>query len=185
MPFIPLAQGRHECSVACVGADRRSIARYLSQPKRPMAGLLNRQRMEVQGEGVFLYRSRPFQLLSFEIRPEVVFTTAWSKKSLLIMFQHSRIVGLGVVGQAICFSCNAVLEPRSDGLQAKVSASILMDDNHPIALLPTDLRRRLAGQALQLVFQRLERRCQGGLKRSLNRWLETEASPDKNAMESE
>ena len=150
-----------------------------------MAGLLNRQRMEVQGEGVFLYRSRPFQLLRFEIRPEVVFTTAWSQKNLLIVFQNSRIVGLGVVEQAIRFSCNAVLEPCSDGLQAKVSASILMDDNHPIALVPTDLRRRLAEQALQLVFERLERRCQGGLKRSLNRWLETEAFSDNNAMESE
>jgi len=150
-----------------------------------MAGLLNRQRMEVQGEGVFLYRSRPFQLLRFEIRPEVVFTTAWSQKNLLIVFQNSRIVGLGVVEQAIRFSCNAVLEPCFDGLQAKVSASILMDDNHPIALVPTDLRRRLAEQALQLVFERLERRCQGGLKRSLNRWLETEAFSDNNAMESE
>jgi len=150
-----------------------------------MAGLLNRQRMEVQGEGVFLYRSRPFQLLRFEIRPEVVFTTAWSEKGLLIVFQHSRILGLGAVEQAIRFSCEAVLQPCSDGLQAKVSASILMDENHPIALLPSALRRRLAEQALQLVFKRLERRCKGGLKHSLNRWLETEASPDKNSMECE
>ena len=150
-----------------------------------MAGLLNRQRMDVQGEGVFLYRSRPFQLLRFEIRPEVVFNTAWSDQHLLIVFQHSRILGLGVVEQAIRFSCEAVLEPCSDELQAKVSASILMDDNHPIALLPSALRRRLADQALKLVFERLERRCQGGLKRSLNRWLETEASPDNNAMECE
>ena len=171
--------------MACVGADQRSIARYLSRPKRPMAGLLNRQRMEVHGEDVFLYRSRPFQLLRFEIRPEVVFTTAWSEKELLIVFQHSRILGLGVVEHAIRFSCEAVLKPCANELQAKVSASISMDENHPIALLPSALRRRLADQALQLVFERLERRCQGGLKRSLNRWLETKASPDKDAMDCE
>ena len=185
MPFIPLAQGRHQCSVACVGADRRSIARYLSQPQRPMAGLLNRQRMDVQGNGVFLYKSRPFRLLRFEIRPEVAFTTAWSEKDLLIVFHHSRIRGLGVVERAIRFSCEAVLQPCSDGLQAKVSASILMDENHPVALVPSALRHRLAEQALRLVFERLERRCQGGLKRSLNRWLETEAFPDKNSSECE
>ena len=150
-----------------------------------MAALLDRQRMEVQGDGIFLYRSRPFQLLRFEIRPEVVFTTAWSEKELLIVFQHSRILGLGVVEHAIRFSCEAVLEPCANELQAKVSASISMDENHPIALLPSALRRRLADQALQLVFERLERRCQGGSSRSLNRWLETKASPDKDAMDCE
>ena len=171
--------------MVCVAADRSSIARYLSQPKRPMAALLDRQRMEVQGDGIFLYRSRPFQLLRFEIRPEVVFTAAWSEQDLLIVFQRSRIRGLGVVEQAIRFSCEAVLQPCSDGVRAKVSASILMDEKHPIALVPSALRRRLADQALQLVFERLERRCQGGLKRSLNRWLGMDMSSDKNSMECE
>jgi len=150
-----------------------------------MAGLLNQQRMDVQGDGVFLYKSRPFQLLRFEIRPEVVFTTARSENDLLIVFQHSRIRGLGVVERAIRFSCEAVLQPCSEGLQAKVSASIFMDENHPVALVPPVLRRRLAEQALGLVFKRLERRCQGGLKRSLNRWQETQASVGKDSLEYE
>ena len=169
----------------CVEPDQFSIARYLSEPKRPMAALLNRQRMECRSDGAFLYRSRPFQLLGYEIKPEVVFTTVWSEQELLIVFQHIRIQGLGAVERAIRFSCEAVLQPCSEGLKARVSASLLMDGDHPIALVPVPLRRRLADQALKLVFARLERRCQGGLKRSLNRWLEMEASPGRTSSECE
>ena len=185
MSFTTLAQGRHHCFVFCVEPDQCSIARFLSEPKRPMAALLNRQRMECRSDGAFLYRSRPFQLLRYEIKPEVVFTSVWSDPELLIDFQHIRIQGLGSVERAIRFRCGAVLKPCSDGLKARVSASLLMDSDHPMALVPVSLRRGLAEQALQLVFARLERRCQGGLKRSLNRWLETEASPGMTSSECE
>jgi len=45
----------------------------------------------------------------------------------------------------------------------------------PLTALPTGLRQRLAAQALQLVFVRLERRCQGGLKRALLDWIAEDA----------
>ena len=57
-----------------------------------------------------------------------------------------------------------------------------MDADHPIAALPLALRRRLADQALRLVFERLERRCQGGLKNALNRWLDAPVPSDKNSV---
>ena len=52
--------------------------------------------------------------------------------------------------------------------------------------LPSALRQRLADQALQLVFARLERRCQGGLRQALQDWLEAEATahaiPNKSSL---
>ena len=50
----------------------------------------------------------------------------------------------------------------------------------PLTALPSGLRRRLAEQALQLVFERLERRCQGRLRRALQDWLEAEATDRPN-----
>ena len=56
-----------------------------------MAALLNRQRLDLQANGSFLYRSRPFQVLRYEIRPEVGFTANWSEaeSALRIVFQHN------------------------------------------------------------------------------------------------
>ena len=176
MTFIPLAQGKHDCLVATAEPAQHDLSRYLSQPKRPMVALLNRQQIECQADGSFLYRSRPFQLLRYEIRPEVVFTAVWSDQKLKIVFQRSRLHGLGAVERAIDFRCEAVLQPCDEGLQAQVWAALLLAREHPMARLPMALRRRVADQALRLVFQRLERRCQGGLKRGLNRWLESCAS---------
>ena len=150
-----------------------------------MAALLNRQRMECQPDGTFLYRSRPFQLLRYEVRPEVLFRAEWSEPQLLIVFQRSRIDGLGALQQAIEFRCEAVLQPCAEGLLAQASAAVWMEEDHSMALLPLRLRRRLADQALRLVFQRLERRCQGGLKRSINRWLALSVSSEKAQLENE
>ena len=175
MSFIPLAQDQHRCRVATDRADPQHLARYLSKSKRPMAALLNRQRMECLADGRFLYRSRPFRLLRYEIRPEVVFSTTWSDQALRIVFQQCRIHGLGAIERAIEFRCEAVLQPCADGLEAQAWAAVQMDADHPMAALPLALRRRLAHQALRLVFERLERRCRGGLQRSLKSWLEAEA----------
>lgn len=182
MSFIPLAQGRHRCRVASHRSEPRNLARYLSKPKRPMTALLSRQRMERLADGSFLYRSRPFRLLRYEIRPEVVFSTTWSDQTLRIVFQQCRIHGLGAIERAIEFRCEAVLQPCAEGLEAQAWAVVLMDADHPIAALPLALRRRLADQALRLVFERLERRCQGGLKSALNRWLDAPVPSDKNPL---
>ena len=183
MPLIPLAEGRHHCSVLCDKADQRSTARYLSQPKRPMAALLNRQRLDLQANGSFLYRSRPFQVLRYEIRPEVGFTANWSEaeSALRIVFQHNRIQGLGSLERAIQFSCEALIRPCSQGFEASARASILMAEDHPLSVVPLPLRSRLADQALSLVFRRLERRCQGGLRRSIGRWTAVNAQVENNA----
>ena len=56
-------------------------------------------------------------------------------------------------------------------MEAQSRAAVVLSSDSPLIALPTGLRRRLAEQALQLVFARLERRCQGGLKRALLEWI--------------
>ena len=91
MAFACLAEGSHRCTVAIPGGDQDSLRRFLSRPKRPMAALLNRQRMECQGQDHFLYQSRPFGILQFEIRPRVLFSARWSDQALMIAFQDCQI----------------------------------------------------------------------------------------------
>ena len=76
----PPCRREHHCSVLCDKADRRSTAQSQSA-WRPMAALLNRQRLDLQANGSFLYRSRRW-VLRYEIRPEVGFTANWSKLNL-------------------------------------------------------------------------------------------------------
>ena len=170
MPFASLAEGTHHCQVDCPGVDRAVLSRYLEVEERPVAALLNRQKMTLQAPGRFLYRSRPFRLLRYEVRPEIQFDAFWSKDALEISFNHCRIEGLGAIEQAIRFECEASLRPVEEGIHAVAWASVLMEDSHPVAVVPRQLRKSLAEQALQRVFRRLERRCQGGLRRSLQRW---------------
>ena len=173
MPFLCLAEASHRCTVALPGGRKALLQRFLQRPKRSMAGLLTRQRMDCKGEGRFLYASRPFQILRFEIKPEVTFAAQWSDpaQGLEIAFEDCRIHGLGAMQYAIRFECTALLVPKQESVEAQARAAVLLSTDSPLIALPAGLRRRLAEQALQLVFARLERRCQGGLKRALLDWI--------------
>ena len=177
MPFACLAEASHSCRVALPGGEKAVLRRFFRRPKRSMAALLTRQRMDCKGEGRFLYASRPFQILRFEIRPEVLFAAQWSDqaKGLEIAFEDCRIHGLGAMQNAIRFECTALLVPKQECVEAQARAVVLLSSDSPLTALPTGLRQRLAAQALQLVFARLERRCQGGLKRALLDWIAEDA----------
>ncbi len=177
MPFAYLAEASHCCTIALPGGENAVLRRFLRRPKRSMAALLTRQRMDCKGDGRFLYASRPFQILRFEIRPEVLFAAQWSDQSqgLEIAFEDCRIHGLGAIQNAIRFECTAFLVPKQEGVEAQARAAVVLSSDSPLIALPNGLSRRLAERALQLVFARLERRCQGGLKRALLDWIAEDA----------
>ena len=177
MPFTCLAEASHCCTVVLPGGEKAVLRRFFRRPKRSMAALLTRQRMDCKGDGRFLYASRPFQILRFEIRPEVLFVAQWSDqaKGLEIAFEDCRIHGLGAMQNAIRFECTALLVPKQEGVEAQARAAVVLSSDSPLIALPNGLRRRLAERALQLVFARLERRCQGGLKRALLDWIAEDA----------
>ena len=176
MPFVCLAEASHSCRVSLPGGEKAVLRRFFRRPMRSMAALLTRQRMACTGDGRFLYASRPFQMLRFEIRPEVLFAAQWSDqaKGLEIAFEDCRIHGLGAMQNAIRFECTAILIPKQGCVEAQARAAVFLSSDSPLTALPTGLRRRLAARALQLVFARLERRCQGGLKRALLDWIAKE-----------
>ena len=177
MPFACLAEASHCCTVALPGGEKAVLRRFFRRPKRSMAALLTRQRMDCTDSGRFLYASRPFQILRFEIRPEVLFAAQWSDQSqgLEIAFEDCRIHGFGAMQNAIRFECTALLVPKQECVEAQARAMLLQSTESALVALPIALRRRLAGQALQLVFARLERRCQGGLRRALLDWIAKDA----------
>ena len=186
MPLVCLAEASHHCTVALPGGERAVLRRFLQRPKLSMASLLSRQRMDCKGDGRFLYASRPFQILRFAIRPEVTFVADWSDSAqgLEIAFKDCRIHGLGAMQNAIRFECTALLAPKDECVEAQARAGIWLSSDSPLTALPSGLRRRLAEQALQLVFDRLERRCQGRLRRALQDWLEAEAKECTNPKKS-
>ncbi len=177
MPFACLAEANHCCTVALPGGEKAVLRRFFRRPKRSMAALLTRRRMNCKGDGRFLYASRPLQILRFEIRPEVLFAAQWSDQSqgLEIAFENCQIHGLGAMQNAIRFECTALLAPKQGCVEAQARAMVLQSTESAMAALPSALRQRLADQALQMVFARLERRCQGGLRRALLDWIAKDA----------
>ena len=135
MSFHTLAERTHGCSVELPGSEQDGLERFLQKPKRTMAALLSRERMTPLGQGRFLYQSRPFRLLQFEITPVVVFQAVWQNRCLRIEFEDCQLKGLGVVQEAIRFECRAVLTPGDQRLDAEATAALAIAERHPLQRL--------------------------------------------------
>ena len=144
---------------------------YLSQPGRPLKALLNRRKVERLKDGRFLYASRPYQLLTFQLQPEVVFRSSWDGDQLAIVFEHCTIHGLGRLQGLVEFQCQAWIRPEQESLMAKAELSLEFSPNGAGALLPKPLLHRTGDLVLGLVTDRLEKRCRTGLIKGALNWV--------------
>lgn len=165
----------HRLELRIDRAAAEQLEAYLSRPERPLRALLNRRKLVDRGDGRFLYQFRPYELLSFRIRPEVVVRSAWTGPSsgLSIVFEHCTIHGLGVLDSLVQFICEARIVPVGDGLLAEADLALETKGMVSSMPLPGRLLRSMGERALDLVVARLEQRCRKGLVQGAERWIAT------------
>ena len=161
----------HGIALQLPDASLAQLQGYLSQPGRPMKALLNRKRVERLQNGRFLYASRPYQLLNFQLQPEVIFRSSWDGDRLTIVFEHCTIHGLGRLQDLVQFQCQAWIRPEPERLMAKADLSLELSPSRAAALFPQPLMRRTGHLALDLVTDRLEKRCRTGLMKGALDWV--------------
>jgi hypothetical protein len=146
-------------------ASCQRVAAYLSLVDRPVAALLARDRLQRPAEGRFLYHSRPFRVLRFELVPTLEFSGLWQEDELLIRSGDCRLVGMGRWERLLRFAFVARLRPRADGLEAMARVSLALPPALP------GWSRSLTGAALEQALDRIEGRLQRGLRKDLLTWL--------------
>ena len=161
----------HGIALPLPDASLAQLQGYLSQPGRPMKALLNRKRVERLQNGRFLYASRPYQLLNFQLQPELIFRSIWDGDQLTIVFEHCTIHGLGRLQDLVQFQCQAWIRAEPECLMAKADLSLELSPSGAAALLPQPLMRRTGHLALDLVTDRLEKRCRTGLMKGALDWV--------------
>ena len=152
-------------------ASLAQLQGYLSRPGRPLKALLNRKKVERLEDGRFLYASRPYQLLNFQLQPEVVFRSSWDGDQLSIVFEQCKIHGLGRLQDLVQFQCQAWIRPEQERLVAKADLSLELSPTGAGALFPKPLMQRTGDLALGLVTDRLEKRCRTGLMKGAANWV--------------
>ena len=170
-------QRRHCLELSLPAASVDQLKDYLSLPRRPLKALLNRSKITVAENGLFHYRSRPYGLLMFQLQPEVVFRARWNADHLAITFDQCTIHGLGNLESMVAFQCEATITPGPSKLIAVADINIALPSRSSL-LLPESLILPLGERALDLVIERLEKRCRNGLMRGVNRWLSARIPAD-------
>lgn len=146
-------------------ATPERLAAYLCLIDRPVTALLSRDRLERLEPGRFLYHSRPFRLLAFELTPSLALQATWQGSCLEIVCDDCRLLGLGAWQRGVAFTMAASLRPAALALEGEWRATLLTPASLP------GWGRSLAGKALEQVLKRIERRVQGGLRKDLLTWL--------------
>ena len=161
----------HGIDVQVPDASLPQLQGYLAQPGRPLKALLNRKKVERLADGRFLYASRPYQLLNFQLQPEVVFRSSWDGDQLTILFEHCTIHGLGRFQDLVQFQCQAWIRPEQERLMAMADLSLELSPRGAGLLVPEPLMQRTGDLALRLVTERLEKRCRTGLRKGALLWV--------------
>ena len=161
----------HRLDLELPGGTAAQLEAYLSDPARPLKALLNRKKVQQSEGGRFYYVSRPYSLLMFSIQPEVIFRARWINASLLIEFEDCKIRGLGKLDSLVFFCCRAKIFPGERSLVAEADLSLELKSESAKVWIPRGMLQTMGEKALQLIIERLEKRCQTGLLRGAKRWI--------------
>lgn len=154
------------------GASPERLAAYLALVDRPLAALLARDRLERLGGGRFLYRSRPFRLLTFALVPTLELQARWQEPWLEVASVACRLVGLGRWEKSLAFALAARLEAQPAGGMGELPG-LVGELQVSLRLAPAvpGWGRALAARGLDQVVARIERRLQRGLRKDLLTWV--------------
>ena len=161
----------HRIDLELPGGTAAQLEAYLANPARPLKALLNRKKVQQSEGGRFYYVSRPYSLLMFSIQPEVIFRARWINASLLIEFEDCKIRGLGNLDSLVVFCCHAKIFPGDMGLVAEADLSLEMKSETTTVWIPRGVLQAMGEKALQLIIERLEKRCRTGLLRGVKGWI--------------
>ena len=161
----------HRLELDLPGGTAAQLQAYLSEPARPLKALLNRKKVQQPEGGRFYYVSRPYSLLMFRIQPEVIFRARWIDASLQIEFEDCTIRGLGKLDSLVLFCCSAKVFPREKSLVAEANLSLELKSESAAVWIPRSVLQSMGEKALQLIIERLEKRCRTGLLKGARGWI--------------
>jgi hypothetical protein len=171
---------RERLSVVCHRRYRVStevttkrIDDYLRLGQRPIQALLSADRLQPLGAGRFVYRSRPVNLLRWQVAPRVVFRAQWQEKALRVVFEQCLLEGATIweqLNELIGFNCRANLSGEGSHIVGEATTSVAIEQRGLLRLVSPILLRQLAEQTLEATLDRLVRRCERGLRKDLHRW---------------
>jgi hypothetical protein len=166
---------RRFCRVALdPPASPERLAVFLSRPIRPLRGLLHPDRLYQAGPHRYDYVSRPYGVAGRTLQPHVRLEARWQEGVLHLRQLESRVEGLGEWQGRLQFGLEAWLrpsemEPGTEKTGAELEAEALVWADLPAAAA------MVAGPVLHLgmeqLLDRMERRCQKGLRRRAEAWL--------------
>lgn len=157
------------CRVALSPAPTAArLEAFLARPLRPLRGLLDPERLERAGADTYTYASRPYGVAGWTLQPQVLLRAAFHDGELLIEQLESRVAGLGAWQERLSFGLEARLR-ASDLPVVLVAEARVWAELPPVAVA---VAGPVLNIGLQQLLDRLERRCQRGLRGRAEAWLE-------------
>ena len=71
----------------------------------------------------------------------------------------------------VLFCCSAKIFPRERGLLAEANLSLELKSESAAVWIPRSVLQSMGEKALQLIIERLEKRCRTGLLRGARGWI--------------
>ncbi|MAR07766.1 MAG: hypothetical protein CL862_11795 [Cyanobium sp. NAT70] len=172
---------QHRCEVPLKEISLDQLRCFFAEPYRPMAALLHRKKLKHLANHRFLYSSRPYKILRYEIQPQVVLVVKSNTDRMEIEFESCEISGLGGFEKTVQFRCHATLTLAPLLVSADAVASLRLQKIGVASVIPDAMLLKIGRKALRLVFARLQDRCQRRLPRALHQWAQQDGKTNESS----
>lgn len=161
---------RRQCNVEIQPpATQCELEAFLDRPMRVLRGLLDPSRLKQRGPDSFEYVSRPYGLTSLTVQTRTRLRASWDGTKLLIQQVTIQVEGLGEWQNLLSVGLEASLSTDMQAGSAVLAAKAMVWVELPTAAMAASPALHLG---LNQLLDRLERRCQKGLRRRAEGWLQ-------------
>jgi hypothetical protein len=156
-------------------APQAALARYLVDAEQVLRDLLQSRKLKPLAPGRFRYTPRPIALGGYRLNPRVRLEAQWQAPTLAIALLGYHLPGLERIEKRVRYAFQATLTACEGALDLRACASIELIEGGLAPLVPRPLFRYLADRLLELILDRLQRRCLLHLPPGFGAWLQRES----------
>ena len=154
-----------------VTRNREYLSKYLLEEERVIGAMLDPNKLEPEGEGIYKYTVTSFKVFQLDVKPVVSIAVENNEGVLTMSALDSKLDGLGIV-EDFNLILKANLEATDFGLEGEALLGVSVSQPPLLKLLPKKILESTGHSVLNGILLGIKSRVQQQLIKDFVNWCE-------------
>ena len=154
-----------------VTRNKEYLSKYLLEEERVVGAMLDPNKLEPEGEGMYKYTVTSFKVFQLDVKPVVSIAVEYNEGVLTMSALDSKLDGLGIV-EDFNLILKANLEATDFGLEGEALLGVSVSQPPLLKLLPKKILESTGHSVLNGILLGIKSRVQQQLIKDFVNWCE-------------